>query len=115
MVNSVVLVGRLVSNPEIKELSDEKKVINISLAIQRNFKNVNGEYDVDFIRCTMWNGIADSVNEYCHKGDIISIKGRLQSNNYEDKEGNKKYSLEVMVDRVAFISPKKETDVDITE
>ncbi len=114
MVNSVVLVGRLVSNPEIKELSDGKKVINISLAVQRNYKNINGEYDVDFIRCTIWNGIADNVNEYCHKGDIVGIKGRLQSNNYEDKEGSKKYLLEVMVDKVAFISSKKETDVETT-
>ena len=112
MLNNVVLVGRLTSDPELKEVGKEGKVINFTIAVQRSFKNAEGEYDADFINCNVWNQIAENMNEYCHKGDLIGIKGQLQSSSYDDKEGNKRYKTEVRVEKVTFLSSKKETDKD---
>lgn len=109
MLNQVVLVGRLVQEPEIKVVGEEKNVANIDIAVPRNYKNADGEYETDFIKCVLWNGIASSTSEYCHKGDVVGVKGRLQSHTYEDKDGNKKYSLEVIAERVSFLSSSKPT------
>ena len=99
MLNQVVIVGRLVSDPQINETENEIKVATITLAVPRSYKNVDGEYETDFITCTLWNGIAGTTAEYCKKGDLIGIKGRLQSND------NK---LEVVAEKVTFLSSKKE-------
>ena len=76
MLNQVVLVGRLTSDLEAKELEDGKKVTNMTLAIPRSFKNADGEYETDFVECTLWNNIAENTAEYCKKGDIVGVKGR---------------------------------------
>jgi single-strand DNA-binding protein len=99
MLNQTVLVGRLTSEVELKELESGKKVANITLAVPRSFKNEQGEYETDFINCVLWEGIADNVVEYCRKGDLLGIKGRLQSN--EDK-------LELIAEKVTFLSTNKE-------
>ncbi len=108
MCNQVILVGRLVQNPELQIICD-KEVVNVDLAIQRNFKNSNGEYETDFIKCVLWSSVASSTCEYCQKGDVVGIKGRLQSHIYETKDGNKRYSLEVICERVSLISSSKPT------
>ena len=105
MLNQVVLVGRLTSNLEAKELEDGKKVTNMTLAIPRSFKNADGEYETDFIECTLWNNIAENTAEYCKKGDIIGVKGRLQTDSYE-KDGNKMKSLNVVAEKITFLSSK---------
>ncbi len=110
MLNQVVLVGRLTSDVEVTTTEDGRKVSNLTLAVQRTFKNSDGIYEADFIRCTLWNAVAASTSEYCHKGDIVGIKGRLQVTNYEDKDGNKKTSTEVIAEKVTFLSSKKEDD-----
>lgn len=105
MLNQMVLVGRLVSDPEVKTLEDGKSVSNITLAIPRSYKNENGEYETDFIDCTLWKGVAENTAEYCRKGDIIGVKGRLQSNTYEDKEtGENKFRMSVTAEKVTFLS-----------
>ena len=112
MLNNVVLVGRLTADPEIKEVGKEGKVVNFSLAVQRSYKNESGEYDTDFIQCNVWNKVAENMSEYCHKGDIVGVKGSLQSSSYEDKEGNKRYKTDVRVDKVTFLSSKKADEKD---
>lgn len=97
MLNQVVMVGRLVNDPEVKE---EKAYI--TLAVQRSYKNANGEYDTDFIGCVLFNNIATNTAEYCKKGDIVGVKGRLQSN---DETDNK---IEVIAEKVTFLSSKKD-------
>lgn len=77
MLNQVVIVGRLVENPIVEENESGKKVSEITLAVSRSYKNGNGEYDTDFIKCILWSGIAESTTEYCKKGDIVGVKGRL--------------------------------------
>lgn len=99
MLNQVILVGRLVEDPEIKELENGKKVCNMTLAVQRSYKNENGEYETDFIDCTLWNAIATNVTEYCHKGDVVGVKGRLQSDNR---------TIIVAAEKVTFLSSKKD-------
>lgn len=103
MLNHTVLVGRLVKELELKELESGKKVCNITLAVPRSFKNAEGEYETDFIDCTLWGNIAESTAEYCHKGDLIGIKGHLQTRTNEDKK-----IMEVIAEKVTFLSTKKE-------
>ena len=106
MLNQVVLVGRLTDDLEVTETEKGKKVTTMILAVQRTFKNADGVYEADFIKCTLWNAAASSTSEYCKKGDIIGLKGRLQVNSYEDKDGTKKYSTEVIAEKVTFLSSK---------
>lgn len=110
MLNQTVIVGRLVSKPETKELEEGKKVANLTLAIPRSYKNENGEYDTDFIDCTLWNGIAESTAEYCNKGDLIGVKGRLESKEREI-EGKKIKVTNLIAEKVTFLTSKqKETE-----
>ena len=108
MLNQVVLVGRLTENPTIIELEEEQKKAIVTLAVQRPFKNAEGVYETDFIKCILWNAIATSTTDYCHKGDLVGIKGRIQVNCSEDKKGNKTYSTEIIAEKVTFLSSKAE-------
>ncbi len=110
MVNQVVIVGRLTSDPEVQTLTDNKKKTTVVVAVGRAYKNVNGEYETDFIRCVLWNGVASSTCEYCHKGDVVGIKGRLEISSYEDEEKNKHYMTEVIAEKVTFLSGKKDSN-----
>lgn len=103
MLNHVVLVGRLSGDPVVETSSSGKKYTIINLAVPRAFKNSSGVYETDFIRCVLWNGIASNTSNYCHKGDIVGIKGRLQNYSYE-VEDKKKYFTEVIVERVTFLT-----------
>ena len=99
MLNQVVIVGRLVEKPIVEENENGKKVCNITLAVPRSYKNAEGIYDTDFIKCILWNGIAENTVEYCDKGDVIGVKGRLQC-----LGGNK---LQVIAEKVSFLSSGK--------
>lgn len=103
MLNNLVMVGRLANEPEVKELENGKKLSNITLAVPRNYKNENGEYETDFFNITLWGGIATNTSQYCHKGDIIGIKGRMKSNLNKDNQ----YVMEIVPDKVTFLSSKK--------
>lgn len=111
MLNQVVLVGRLTSDPEAVQLEGGHKKSIFNVAVPRSYKNQNGEYETDFIRCVLWDAIATSTAEYCHKGDIVGIKGRIQVTQFEDKEG-KKYLTEVVAEKVTFLSSKKQEEAD---
>lgn len=107
MLNQVVIAGRLTSNPVVEETENGKKVSSITVAVPRSYKNVDGTYDTDFIRCTLWGGIAENTCEYCKKGDIVGVKGRIQTSSYETEDGNKKYAMEVVAEKISFLSSKK--------
>ena len=111
MLNQTVIVGRLVRDPELRETDTGKKITNITLAVPRSYKNVNGEYDTDFIPCTLWQGIAESTTEYVKKGDLLGVKGRVQSRNIELDDDTKRSVIELVAEKVTFLSSKKqETD-----
>lgn len=109
-MNNVTLVGRLASEPEVKENSDGTYRTIIKLTVSRDYKNVDGIYEADYIYCVLWNGIASATKNYCHKGDIVGVKGRLQSRSYENENKEKKYVLEVVVDKVTFINKCNKSD-----
>ena len=96
MLNQVIIVGRLVEKPIVEENENEKKVCNITLAVPRSYKNDEGIYDTDFIKCILWNSIAEHTIEYCKKGDIVGVKGRLQC-----LDGNE---LQVVAESTSFLS-----------
>ena len=110
MHNLIYLIGRLTKDPERVKLDSGKLVTTITLAVNRNFKNSEGIYEVDYIKCTLWNGIAESTCDYTHKGDLVGIRGRIQNNIYIDSENNKKYSYEIIADKVSFLSCKKNVE-----
>lgn len=103
MLNQIVLVGRLVSDPQINEATEERdfEITHITLAVPRSYKNIDGEYETDFIPCTLFKGIAETTKEYCKKGDLIGIKGRVQST------GGK---IEIIAEKVTFLSTKKQEE-----
>ena len=109
MLNQVVLVGRLVRDPELVETENNKKRSYITLAIPRSFKNIDGEYETDFVNCILWDVVAKSAVEYCHKGDIVGVKGRIQSSVVE-KEDEKKYYVDVIAEKITFLSSKKKEE-----
>ena len=107
MMNNVILIGRLVNDLELKNL-ENSKVLNVNVAVPRPYKSDEGVQKVDFIRCVMWNNIAERCNEFCKKGDLVSIRGSLQVSQYELEDGTKRNSYEVLVDKIGFLSSKKE-------
>lgn len=106
MLNQIVLVGRLVKGVELEKEGD-KNVAIMSLAIPRSYKNENGEYDTDFINCILWNSIAENTSEYCRKGDIVGVKGRVQSRTIEKEDGTKENKIEIIAEKVTFLSSSK--------
>lgn len=110
MLNQIVLVGRIATDPEVKEVNNGKTVSNLRLAVPRSYKNENGEYDTDFLDVTLWNGIAQNTAEYCKKGDIVGVKGRMQNNVYEKEDGKKEYKMNIIAEKVTFLSSKSEPE-----
>lgn len=108
MLNQIVLVGRLAKEVEVKKLESGKKVANITLAVPRSFKNEEGQYDTDFINCILWDSVAENTKEYCHKGDIIGVKGRVQSKSYPREDGSSYNVTEIIAEKITFLSSKKE-------
>ena len=110
MVNQIILVGRLVKSPEVITTESGKNMSYITLAIPRSYKNENGEDDTDFIDCVLWNAVAENTSEYCKQGDVIGVKGRVQSRIIEDEDGNNYKKIEIVAEKVTFLSSKKEED-----
>ena len=113
MLNQFVGVGRLVAEPSVKETEDGKQVSNITIAVPRSYKNENGEYDTDFVDVVLWNGIAENTAEYCHKGDIIGVKGRIQTSNYETEDDEKRKSTQIVAEKITFLSSSKDKKDDL--
>lgn len=107
MLNHVILVGRLVRDPELQLTESGKKKSLITLAVARGYKNQDGEYDTDFLDCILWTGIAENTAEYCNSGDLIGIKGRLQTRLIDNDDGTKFKKVEVVAEKVTFLSSAK--------
>lgn len=101
MLNQVILVGRLTKELEIK--GEENKYADITIAVPRSFKNADGEYETDFIDCILYGNVAENTSEYCKKGDILGIKGRIQKT--DDK-------MQIIAEKVTFLSSKSEKNED---
>lgn len=115
MTNTVILIGRLTKNIEIRYTEKEMPIGNFTIAINRQYKNINGEYETDFINCVVYSQIAKTMAEYTVKGDLIGVKGRLQTRTYEDKEGKKHYITEVIAEKITFLQNKKKEEPKIID
>ena len=109
MLNQVVLVGRLTKDPEVVTTESGKKVSTITLAVQRTFKNSEGLYETDFIKCSLWKNIAENTANYCQKGDLVGIKGRVQTREIETENG-KHSEMELVAEKVTFLSSSREKE-----
>ncbi len=110
MLNQIILVGRLTHDIEVKILEDGRKVSDLTLAVQRPFKNMEGVYETDFIRCTAWEGLATAIESYCTKGVMVALKGRVQTWKYELDEEKKLTMLDVIAERITYLSSPKHTE-----
>ena len=110
MLNQIVLVGRLTRNITVNKAENGVKVATLSLAIPRSFKNSDGVYDTDFIDCVVFENIAENTSEYCKKGDIVGVKGRIQSRSIEKEEGKKENIVEIVAEKVTFLSSHTKED-----
>ena len=106
MINRVILVGRLTKDPNFIE--NQVAVANFTVAVNRTFKNKNGEQEADFINVVTFRKQAENVNNYLSKGSLVGIDGRIQTRNYENKEGQRIFVTEVVADSVQFLEPKSQ-------
>lgn len=105
MVNSVVLIGRLTKDPELRTTGSGTPVVSYTLAVNRRFKS-QGQPEADFINCVAWNKTADTMARYLHKGSLIAVQGRIQTRNYENQQGQRVYVTEVVTDSFDFLESK---------
>lgn len=108
MLNRVVLVGRMVRDPELRRTGNGTAVTSFTIAMNRNFANQNGERQADFIPCVVWNKAAENTARYCSKGSLVGVEGRLQSRSYQDNNGNNRTVIEVVCDSVQFLETKSQ-------
>ncbi|WP_270649125.1 single-stranded DNA-binding protein [Limosilactobacillus mucosae] len=107
MINNVTLTGRITKDLEKKETGKGTSVVNFSLAVDRRFKNSNGDCEADFIGIQAWGMTADLLCKYCGKGSLIGVEGRIQTRNYENNQGHRVYVTEVVAENVTFLDSKK--------
>ena len=108
MLNQSVLVGRVVRDLELKKSENDKSFANVTIAVPRSYKNADGEYDTDFIDCIAWGGVAENMAEYCKKGDLVGIKGRIETWEEENEQGKYEKKSIVVADKVTYLAQAKE-------
>lgn len=105
-MNKVILIGRLTRDPELRYTSSNIATCTFSVAVDRPFANQNGEREADFINIVVWRKQAENCKNYLTKGSQVAIDGRIQTRNYDDKDGKKVYVTEVVADNVQFLGTK---------
>lgn len=106
-MNSVNLIGRLTNKPTFGYTNGNIAYTRFTLAVNRNFKNANGERQADFINCVAYRKTAELINQYTDKGDLLGVEGRIQTGSYTASDGTKRYTTDVVVENVEFLSTKK--------
>lgn len=106
-MNKVILTGRLTTDPDGRHTSSGIPVASFSLAVDRKYKNANGEKETDFIPCVTWRKTAELVSQYLRKGSKILVEGSLQMERYEDREGNKRTVYKVQVESIEFLDSRR--------
>lgn len=108
-MNRVMLIGRLTAKPELRYTGSNIPYARFSVAINRTFSNSQGQRETDFINVVIWRKQAENVCNFLDKGSLVSVEGRLQSNSYDDKDGNKRYTMDVVADNVQFLESKSQS------
>jgi len=112
-MNKAILVGNLTRDPEQRTTSNGVAVTSFTVAVQRRFKDADGNYQADFINCVAWRGTAEFIAKYFSKGSKIGITGSIQSRSYDDANGVRKYVTEVVVDEAEFVTGKSQSGSDV--
>lgn len=110
MINNVVLVGRLVRDPELKYTGSGLAFMQFTLAVNRNFKNQNGECEADFINCAIWRQNAENLANWGFKGALLGITGAIQTRNFENQQGQRVYVTEVVADNFQLLESRKDRE-----
>ncbi|GFH41401.1 single-stranded DNA-binding protein [Pseudolactococcus insecticola] len=110
MINNVTLVGRLTKDPELKYTPSNQAVVSFTLAVNRTFKNANGEREADFISIVIWRKSAENFANWAKKGSLIGITGRIATRNYDDAQGRKVYVTEVVADNFQMLESRTQRD-----
>jgi single-strand DNA-binding protein len=106
MINNVVLIGRLTRDVDLRHTPQNQVVGQFTLAVNRNFKNQNGEYDADFINCVIWGKLAENLANWAKKGNLVGITGRIQTKNYEGTDGKRVYVTEVVAESFKLLEKR---------
>lgn len=114
-MNKVILIGRVTKEIELKSTNSGKYAATFTLAVNRDYKNADGNYDADFINCVAYEQRAETISKYVHKGDKFGVIGKLNTRTFDRQDGSKAYITEVMVDGFEFLESKKEKSVDIDD
>lgn len=114
MLNRVALVGRLTKEVELRRTGNGKAVASFNLAVNRNFKTGDGQ-EADFLNIVTWGKVAENTANYCSKGSLVSVDGRLQTRNYENNQGQKVYVTEIVADSVQFLDTKRKINATNTQ
>lgn len=109
MLNSIIIMGRLTADPELRTTSSGLSVSSFTVAVDRGYVKPGEEKKTDFIPVVAWRSTADFVSKYFRKGSMIAVQGSLQTRNYEDKNGNKRTAFEIIADQVSFCGSKAES------
>ena len=109
-MNRVMLIGRLTAKPELRYTASNVPFTRFSLAVNRTFSNGNGERETDFLNIIVWRKQAENVCNYLNKGSLVSIEGRIQTGSYDDKDGNKRYTTDIVADSVQFLESKGQSN-----
>src|SRR5574344_1379047 len=107
-MNKIILVGRLTKDPELRSTSSGISTVNFSIAVNRNFKNKEGNYDADFLNCVAFRNQADFISKYFKKGSMIGVEGRVQTRSYDAQDGSKRYVTEIVVENAEFVGGRNE-------
>lgn len=107
-MNKAILVGRLTRDPEVKNTTSGKSVASFTLAVDRRFKNKDGQKEADFVPIVVWGKQAEFAGQYLSKGSQIGVSGRLQVRSYDAQDGQRRYATEVVADEITFLSSKKD-------
>lgn len=105
-MNKAFLIGRLTRDPELRYSSSNAAIVNFSIAIDRQYTNNQGQRETDFINIVAFQKQAENIKKYVFKGSLVAVDGRIQTRNYEDKDGKRVYVTEVVADRVQFLDSK---------
>lgn len=106
MINQTTLVGRLTKDPQLKNTSDGTAYSQITLAVNRNFRNQAGDFHTDFVTLTLWRKNAENTVIYCRKGSVIGVVGRVQTRSYDNHQQQRVYTTEIIAESVKFLSGK---------
>ena len=109
-MNRVMLIGRLTAKPELRYTASNVPFARFSLAVNRTFSNGNGERQTDFFNIIVWRKQAENVCNYLNKGSLVSVEGRIQTGSYDDKDGNKRYTTDIVADSVQFLESKGQSN-----